>query len=45
MPTMSSVIEWGGNWKSITDMPHYGLLTNKNISEVRRLFETGKPYV
>lgn len=45
MPTMSKTIEWGGNWKSIVDMPHYGLLTGKSISEVRALFEAGKPYV
>lgn len=44
MPTMDKIIEWGGNWKSITDMPHYGLLTNKSISQVRTLFEAGKPY-
>ena len=45
MPIMSKTIEWGGNWKSIVDMPHYGLLTGKSISEVRALFEAGKPYV
>lgn len=45
MPTMGKLIEWGGNWKSIVDKPHYGLLTNKSISQVRSLFETGKPYV
>lgn len=45
MPTLSKDIEWGGAWKSITDKPHYGLLTNKSISQVRALFEAGKPYV
>lgn len=45
MPKMGKTIEWGGNWKSIVDMPHYGLLTGKSISEVRALFEAGKPYV
>lgn len=45
MPTLGKIIEWGGNWKSIVDMPHYGLLTNKSISNVRALFEAGKPYV
>lgn len=45
IPTLGKIIEWGGNWKSITDMPHYGLLTNKSISQVRALFEAGKPYV
>lgn len=45
MPTLCKTIEWGGNWKSIVDMPHYGLLTGKSISQVRALFEAGKPYV
>lgn len=45
MPTLGKIIEWGGNWKSITDIPHYGLLTNKSISQVRSLFEAGKSYV
>lgn len=45
MPTMGKLIEWGGNWKSIVDKPHYGLLTNKSISQVRALFEAGKSYV
>lgn len=45
MPTMSKTIEWGGNWKSIVDMPHYGLLTGKSVAQVRALFEAGKPYV
>lgn len=44
LPTLKT-IEWGGNWHSITDMPHYGLLTNKNISQVRSLFEAGRAYV
>jgi peptidoglycan L-alanyl-D-glutamate endopeptidase CwlK len=38
-------LEWGGNWITIQDKPHYQLLTNRTISEVRDLFESGKPYI
>jgi peptidoglycan L-alanyl-D-glutamate endopeptidase CwlK len=37
-------IEWGGNWKSIVDRPHYQVPTGKPVSEVRALFEAGSPY-
>ena len=45
MPTMDKLLTWGGNWKSIVDMPHYELTTNKNITQVRKLFEAGKPLI
>lgn len=45
MPTLGNLLTWGGNWRSIIDRPHYELTTNKSIREVRRLFESGKPYV
>jgi peptidoglycan L-alanyl-D-glutamate endopeptidase CwlK len=38
-------VEWGGNWKSIVDQPHYQLVTNLSISEVRTRFEAGEAYV
>lgn len=37
-------LDWGGNWKSSTDLPHYGLLTGRSISQVRAAFEAGQPY-
>lgn len=37
-------LEWGGDWKFV-DQPHYQLVTGKTISQVRILFEQGKPYV
>lgn len=39
------LLEWGGDWKSIVDMPHYQLYTGKSTSQVRALLEAGKPYV
>lgn len=42
MPTLGDKLSWGGNWKSFKDLPHYEIKTNKSISEVRRLFESGK---
>ena len=38
-------IEWGGNWKTIVDRPHYQVPSGKKVSEVRALFETGQAYV
>jgi peptidoglycan L-alanyl-D-glutamate endopeptidase CwlK len=38
-------LEWGGNWKSIVDMPHYQLATGKTLSQIRAAFESGKPFV
>ena len=38
-------IEWGGDWVSFKDAPHYQLKTGKTISQTRALFEEGKPYV
>jgi peptidoglycan L-alanyl-D-glutamate endopeptidase CwlK len=38
-------LEWGGNWTTIIDRPHYQLVTDKAIKEVRELFESGQPYV
>jgi peptidoglycan L-alanyl-D-glutamate endopeptidase CwlK len=38
-------VEWGGNWKSIVDRPHYQLVTNLSISAVRARFEAGQSYV
>jgi peptidoglycan L-alanyl-D-glutamate endopeptidase CwlK len=38
-------LEWGGNWTTIVDRPHYQLVTGKTIKEVRELFEDGKAYL
>jgi peptidoglycan L-alanyl-D-glutamate endopeptidase CwlK len=34
-------LEWGGDWKSFKDRPHYQLATGKSASQVRSLFEAG----
>lgn len=34
-------IEWGGDWKSFKDFPHYQLKTGKSISSIRRDFDLG----
>jgi peptidoglycan LD-endopeptidase CwlK len=41
---LSDDLEWGGNWVSIVDMPHYQLKLDLGLSEVRDRFESGKPY-
>jgi peptidoglycan L-alanyl-D-glutamate endopeptidase CwlK len=38
-------LEWGGDWDSFEDPPHYQLATGKSLKQVRTLFEAGKPFV
>ena len=40
-----SGLEWGGNWTTFKDTPHYQVATGLSISQVRRRFETGKAIV
>lgn len=40
-----SGLEWGGNWKSFKDLPHYQLATGLKISELRQRFESGEQYI
>jgi peptidoglycan L-alanyl-D-glutamate endopeptidase CwlK len=40
-----SGLEWGGDWKSFKDKPHYQLAVGKSVTECRKLLEAGKPYV
>jgi peptidoglycan LD-endopeptidase CwlK len=37
-------LEWGGDWTSIVDMPHYQLKLDLTLAQVRKRFESGKPY-
>jgi len=38
-------IEWGGNWRTFVDLPHYQLATGRSADQVRANFEAGKPLV
>lgn len=38
-------LEWGGDWRSFKDQPHYQVATGKSLSQVRALFEKGKPFI
>jgi peptidoglycan L-alanyl-D-glutamate endopeptidase CwlK len=38
-------VEWGGNWKTFKDQPHYQLGTGNLIQVVRQNFESGQAYV
>lgn len=42
---LAAGLEWGGDWTSFQDWPHYQLATGLLISEVRAKFEKGQPYV
>jgi peptidoglycan L-alanyl-D-glutamate endopeptidase CwlK len=38
-------LEWGGNWASLKDFPHYQLAGGLTVSRVRERFERGEPYL
>lgn len=45
MPQLEE-LEWGGNWKSFPDVPHYQYKVAINsIAKLREAFEAGKAYV
>lgn len=35
-------LEWGGDWKSFPDTPHYQVKTGKTMAELRALVSSGK---
>jgi peptidoglycan L-alanyl-D-glutamate endopeptidase CwlK len=38
-------LEWGGDWKTFKDQPHYQFATGLPISEIRARFESGQPII
>ncbi|MDF5710599.1 MAG: M15 family metallopeptidase [Nostoc sp. S4] len=38
-------LEWGGNWQSFQDKPHYQMVTNLAIQQVKERFEKGEYYI
>ncbi|SFG65394.1 M15 family metallopeptidase [Neptunomonas qingdaonensis] len=42
---ISDHLEWGGNWRSFPDTPHYQLKTVFPIAIVRTKFESGETYI
>lgn len=38
-------LDWGGDWKTIKDAPHYELRSGKTTSQVRAALEKGMGYV
>ena len=39
-------VEWGGDWPTFPDAPHYQLaLGGKGLADIRDCFEKGKPFV
>ncbi|HJU75620.1 MAG TPA: M15 family metallopeptidase [Gemmatimonadaceae bacterium] len=40
-----SGIEWGGDWTSFVDEPHYQLATGATLADVRTSFEGGEAFV
>ena len=37
-------IEWGGNWKTFVDKPHYQLATGKSVKQLLALLEKGESF-
>ena len=42
---LTAELEWGGNWKSFKDKPHYQLATGLILASVRDKFENGQAIV
>lgn len=40
---LSAPIEWGGNWTTLVDKPHYQLKLGIGVSALRAAFEAGNP--
>lgn len=38
-------VEWGGNWRTFKDLPHYQMSTGLSLSELRVKFERGEVYL
>jgi len=41
---LTSDLEWGGNWTSIVDMPHYQMKLDLTLEQVRARFEKGRSF-
>jgi peptidoglycan L-alanyl-D-glutamate endopeptidase CwlK len=43
---MAASLEWGGNWPTFPDPPHYQLAVDgATIADIRARFEQGKPFI
>jgi peptidoglycan L-alanyl-D-glutamate endopeptidase CwlK len=38
-------LEWGGDWSSFVDKPHFQLKTGQTLAQVRQKFESGENFV
>jgi peptidoglycan LD-endopeptidase CwlK len=41
---LMSEVEWGGNWQSFKDKPHYQFATGLLVADIRQRFEKGDSY-
>ncbi|HEY1871534.1 MAG TPA: M15 family metallopeptidase [Chitinophagaceae bacterium] len=45
LPLMDGAVEWGGNWITFKDFPHYQLKpVTESVTAIRSLFEEGNMY-
>jgi peptidoglycan L-alanyl-D-glutamate endopeptidase CwlK len=40
-----SNVEWGGNWTSFPDTPHFQLAVNRRVADIRACFENGLSFL
>jgi peptidoglycan LD-endopeptidase CwlK len=38
-------LEWGGDWQSFKDKPHYQIVTHLSVKDIRERFEKGQSFV
>jgi len=38
-------IDWGGDWETFKDSPHYQLINLPSVTKIRKLFESGKELI
>jgi len=38
-------LEWGGDWRSFKDKPHYQAATGLSLPQIRAAFEAGRPFL
>ncbi|HTD57074.1 MAG TPA: M15 family metallopeptidase [Silvibacterium sp.] len=38
-------LEWGGDWESFQDEPHFQVIAEARLAETRLSFEAGQPFL
>jgi hypothetical protein len=38
-------LEWGGDWETFTDEPHFQVVPEANLADIRIAFEAGSNFI